>query len=127
MKFYFSLFLFTFLLIYISTFYIIQTPISRSFYLNSFQDMCTIFDNRFSVARLHTETPFSTSYMDYFPENCSTTSPPFTWANSKWTLLSRPIVGDHIHILYKMVRVVGQRTNERRHKTNYLRCIKNSS
>ena len=102
MKFYFSLFLFTFLLIYISTFYIIQTPISRSFYLNSFQNMCTIFDNKFSVARLHTETPFSTSYVDYFPANCSFTTPPFTWGNSKWTLLSRPISGDHIHLLYKI-------------------------
>lgn len=64
--------------------------------------MCSIFDNKFQVARLHQETPFSTSYVDYFPENCSLFNPPFTWPNSKWSLLSRPIVGDHIHLLYKI-------------------------
>ena len=103
MKFYFTIFLFSLLLIYISTYYIIQTPISRSFYLNSFQSMCSVFDNKFSVARLHTEKPFSTSYVDYFPENCSENTPPFTWTNNKWELLSRPITGDHIHLLYKLV------------------------
>ena len=64
--------------------------------------MCTLFDNKFSVARLHTETPFSTSYVDYFPDNCSFFRAPFTWSNNKWSLLSRPIVGDHIHLLYKI-------------------------
>ncbi len=103
MRVYFTIFLFVFLLIYISTFYIIQTPISRSYYLNSFQSMCSIFDNKFNVARLQTETPFSTSFVDYFPENCSGKTPPFTWSNSKWSLLSRPIVGDHIHLLYKVI------------------------
>lgn len=103
MKFYFPIFLFLFLLIYISTFYIIQTPISRSFYLSSFQSLCSIYDNKFSVARYYTETPFTTSYIDYFPENCSSDAPPFAWQNSRWSLLARPIVGDHIHLLYKMI------------------------
>lgn len=102
MRFYFTIFLFCLLIIYISTYYIIQTPISRSYYLNSFQSMCAVFDNTFSVARFHTETPFSTSYVDYFPQNCSQYSPPFTWGNSYWTFKSRPIVGDHIHLLYKI-------------------------
>ena len=103
MKFYFSIFLFTFVLIYISTFYIIQTPISRSYYFSNFQSMCSIFaEDKFRVARLQSETAFSTSYVDYFPENCSDDSIPFTWTNSRWNLLYRPIVGDHIHLLYKI-------------------------
>mgnify|MGYP001171755964 CR=1 FL=1 len=102
MRLYFTLFLTILILIYISTFYIIQTPISRSFYLNSFQSMCSVFDSKFSVARFHTTTPFTTSYVDYFPENCSSVTPPMTWQNSYWTLKLRPIVGDHIHLLYKL-------------------------
>lgn len=64
--------------------------------------MCSVFDNRFQVARLHYENPFTTSHIDYFPENCSRQNPPMTWPNGRWSLLSRPIVGDHIHLLYKM-------------------------
>lgn len=103
MKFYFTLFIAVFLLIYISTFHIIQVPYSRSYYFNSFQNMCGTFENKMMVARLTTEGPFSTSYIDYFPENCSLFSPPMVYINQYWTLKTRPIVGDHIHLLYKII------------------------
>lgn len=102
MKFYFGIFLFILLIIYISTFHIIQTPVSRSYYFSSFQSMCIAFDNKFSVARFHTTTPFTSYYKDYFPYNCNSLSPPMTWDHNYWTMKSRPIVGDHIHLLYKL-------------------------
>jgi len=103
MKFHFTLFLAVFLLIYISTFHIIQVPYSRSYYFNAFQNMCGAFDNKMMVARLTTEGPFSTSYIDYFPENCSLFSPPMVYVNQYWTVKTRPIIGDHIHLLIKVM------------------------
>lgn len=102
MKYVFSLFLFIFVLVYVSTFYIIQVPTSRSYYVNSFQSMCSVFGSRFDVARLVTVGPFTTHQVDFFPHNCSSEDVPFAYGSSHWEIKQRPIVGDHIHLLYKM-------------------------
>ncbi|MAD24522.1 MAG: hypothetical protein CMO44_10170 [Verrucomicrobiales bacterium] len=50
------------------------------------------------VGRYMLENPYTTTHKDYFPNDCESKTPPF----GKWKLLQRPIVGDHIHLLYKI-------------------------
>lgn len=102
MRFYFLLFLFFFTILYLSTFYIVQIPYSRNYFLNNFFSMCTLYSNPFQVARLYTKGPFTISYQDYYSSDCNGTYPVYTPAGSYWEMLERPIVGDHIHLLYKI-------------------------
>ena len=91
-----------FVVVYMSTFYIIQIPYSRNYFLNNFLGMCTIFSNPFQIARLYTEGPFTVSYKDYYASDCSKAGYIFTGPRSYWKMLEHPVVGDHIHLLYKI-------------------------
>lgn len=97
-----ALFVLVFTLVYISTFHLIQVPYTRTYYFTAFQTMCGMFGSRFQVARLHTQTPFSTTHRDFFPDHCGQTVP-FTSDHRWWEELYRPVIGDHIHLFYKMV------------------------
>lgn len=102
MKYYFLTFMVCFVLIYMSIFYIIQIPYSRNYYMNNFFSMCTLFSNPFQVARLYTKGPFSISYKDYHRDDCDTSKYMGTSPESYWDIIERPVIGDHVHLLYKV-------------------------
>lgn len=99
---YATLFCFIFLSIYVSTYYIVQVPYTRSYYMSTFNTMCAMYDNPFDVARYSVTSAFSTTHTDFFPYECNQVAPPPTNRFGSWQMKQRPIVGDHIHLLYKM-------------------------
>ena len=101
MKVYFTLFLLVFTILIVNMMYIIQVPYTRNYYITTFSAMCTFFSSPFEVARHVIDSPFSIVVKDFFPSDCEAPKPPPYMG--KWEVLHRPIVGDHIHLLIKVM------------------------
>lgn len=86
--------------IYLNIVYVLYVPTKDMITLTWMDDLCAAMYTRpnfeFLIARKHTETPFSTKYIDYTIKNCTVD------VRGKVEFLYRPVFGDHIHLGYSM-------------------------